>query len=194
MTLKEVRLVRVLIWVLLYLVILFVLIFAVVIPAVKEYREVNRSFVQAKANFLAAEQEHDDILDRLKLLQQKHRKVIGAFENRWNQDMFVQSAGQFFQKVDLKQLDVNLSDPHFRIYELNAMTKMESPQNFYRFLDSLSTIPYVIQADFPIAFKSNGKEIEGVFRIRVYEEKIAKERSYKAPQSLDSNSTSAPME
>ncbi len=187
---KEVRLIRMLIWILLYLVILFFLIFIVVIPAVKEYREVNKSFIKSKAEYMAAQQEHDDILDRLKLLQTKHRKVIAAFENRWDKRFFVQSSKKFFQKVELKELDVNLSDPHFKIYELNAMTKMESPQNFYRFLDALPALPFVIQADFPIAFRAHGKEIDGVFRIKVFEEKRAKEST----QNLENNLTSAPME
>ena len=188
MSLKEVRLIRMLIWILLYLVILFVLIFAVVIPSVKEYKRVNGEYVQSKAEFMAAEQEHDDIFDRLKVLQSKHRKITEAFENRWDEKIFIKSAQKFFQKADLKRLDVNLSDPHFRIYELNAMTKMESPQNFYRFLDAFPSLPYVIQADFPIAFRAQKGEIEGVFRIRVF-----KERGTKDQAGIDeSNSSSAP--
>lgn len=190
MSLKEVRLVRMLIWVLLYLILLFILIFAVVIPAVKKYREVNRLYAQSRAEFMAAQQEHDDILDRLKVLQSKHRKVIGAFEKRWDRDLFLQSAGKFFKKAELKEVDINITDPRFKIYELNAVTKMESPQSFYRFLDNLANLPFVIQADFPIAFKANGGDIEGVFKIRVFEEK----RSHKGVQSLENNSTSAPVE
>jgi len=178
-----------LMWILLYLVVLFVLIFALVIPSVKEYKRVNGIYVQSKAEFMAAEQEHDEIFDRLKVLQSKHRKITEAFENRWDEKVFIRSAEKFFQKADLKQLDVNLSDPNFRVYELNAMTKMESPQNFYRFLDALSSLPYVIQADFPIAFRAGKGEIEGVFRIRVFEERAEKSQE----ESDESNSSSAPM-
>ncbi len=190
MNLKEVRLVRMLIWILLYLVVVFLLIFAVVIPSVKEYKRVNGEYARSKAEFMAAEQEHDEISDRLKVLQGKHRKITEAFENRWDEKLFIESAGRFFQKVDLKPVDLNLSDPHFKIYELNAMTKMESPQNFYRFLDALSSLPYVIQADFPIAFRAEKSEIEGVFRIRVFEERGEKGQE----ASEESNSSSAPME
>ncbi len=190
MSLKEVRLVRMLIWILLYLVIVFMLIFALVIPSVKEYKRVNGEYTRSKAEFMAAEQEHDEIFDRLKVLRSKQRKVTEAFENRWNEKLFIESAEKFFQKVDLKPIDVNLSDPHYKIYELNAMTKMESPQNFYRFLDALSSLPYVIQADFPIAFRADKGEIEGIFRIRVFEER--REKSQEA--SDDSNSSSAPTE
>ncbi len=185
MSLKEVRLIRMLIWILLYLVILFLLIFTVVIPSVKEYKRINKKYVQSRAEFMAAEQEYNEISDRLKSLHGRHRKVIEAFENRWDEKVFVKSARKYFQKIGLKLIDVNQTDSHYKIYEINAYTRMESPQNFYRFLDSLSSSPFVVQADFPIAFKANGEEIEGIFRIRVFEEK-----RLKSQQSRSENNSS----
>jgi hypothetical protein len=172
MSLKEIRLIRLLIWILFYLVVLFVLIFAVVIPVVRKYKEVNREYAEQKARYLAAKNDHDTIFDRLKTLQSKERKAIVAFANRWDEKRFVETAKKYFNAVEMVPVDVNESDAHYKIYEINAKAKMESPQNFYKFLEALPGIPYVIQADFPIAFRSNGRdEIEGIFRIRVYEER-----------------------
>ncbi len=172
MSLKEIRLIRILMWILFYLLILFALIFAVVIPAVKAYKNVNGRFAESKARYLAAKQEHDTIFGRLQELRDKNRKAIHAFENPWDEKRFVRTARRYFQSVAMTPIDVNDSDRHFRVYEISARAKMESPQNFYRFLEALPGVPYVVQADFPIAFRSYGKDqIEGVFRIRVYEEK-----------------------
>ncbi|WP_353661850.1 hypothetical protein [Hydrogenimonas sp. SS33] len=182
MSFKEIRLIRMLMWVLFYLVVLFILIFAVVVPAVKAYKQTNAEHAEIKARYMAAKNEHDTILDRLKVLQSKNRKVVEAFENRWDEKAFLAAAKRYFLKVDLKPVDINSSDPHFKVYELNAMAKMDSPQNFYRFLDALPSIPFVIQADFPIAFRAHGgEEIEGVFRIRVYEEKRGSESNASKP-------------
>ncbi len=162
-----------LIWILLYLVLIFILIFALVVPTIKAYKRVNGDYTDAKARYMAAKNEHDTIFERLKSLQAKYRKVVAAFENRWDEKRFVAKAKEYFLQVELMPVEGNTSDPHFKIYEINALTKMESPQNFYRFLDALPSIPFVVQADFPIAFKAHGTdEIEGVFRIRVYEEKL----------------------
>ncbi|WP_456381495.1 hypothetical protein [Hydrogenimonas sp.] len=172
MSFKEIRLIRILMWILLYLVILFLLIFLLVIPAVKSYKSVNNAFVEEKVKFLAAEEEHETLSERLRTLRTENRKVIGAFEKRWDERFFVSRVKPFFSKVDLKPVDINETDRYFRVYEINVMTKMKTPQNFYRFLDGLPSIPYVIQADFPVAFRAHGSdEVEGVFHIRVYEEK-----------------------
>ncbi|WP_300368368.1 hypothetical protein [Hydrogenimonas sp.] len=185
MSFKEIRLIRLLMWILFYLLILFVLIFALVIPAVKSYKAVNKQYAEEKAHYLAAKDEHDTIFDRLKSLQSKNRKIVEAFENRWNEKEFIAKAKNYFLKVDMKPVDVNETDSYFKVYEINAMAKMDSPQNFYKFLDALPSIPFVIQADFPIAFRAHGgDEIEGIFRIRVYEEKLSSAESNRSKPSV----------
>ncbi|WP_456323722.1 hypothetical protein [Hydrogenimonas sp.] len=172
MNFKEIRLIRMLIWVLLYLLLVFSFIFILVIPVVKAYKGVNSDYVDVKARHMAVKNEHDTVFERLKSLQAKYRKVIAAFENRWDEKRFMEQARKYFLQVRLMPVESNVSDPNYKIYEINALTKMESPQNFYRFLESFPSIPFVLQADFPIAFKAHGSdEIEGIFRIRVYEEK-----------------------
>ena len=179
MSFKEIRLIRLLIWVLVYLVTLFVLIFALVVPVVKRYKNVNHRYATQKAAYLQAKNEHDTIFDRFRALKSKNRKIIQAFENRWDEKTFLAKAKSYFESVGLKPVDVNESDPHYKVYEINARARMDSPQNFYRFLEALPSIPYVIQADFPIAFRAlkQGDQIEGIFRIRVYEEKVFKKES-----------------
>lgn len=172
MSLKEIRLIRILMWILLYLVTLFLLIFLLVIPAVKSYKSVNRNYTETRASYMSVRNGFKTIYDRLEALRSKHRRIIEVFGNRWDEEKFIARAKEYFLHIELKPVDINTSDTLFRIYEIDAMTKIDSPQNFYRFLDSLSRIPFAVQADFPIAFKTHGDDrIEGIFRIRVYEEK-----------------------
>jgi hypothetical protein len=110
--------------------------------------------------------------------------VVDAFENRWEEKAFIREASRFFSRVVVKPLETNASDPHYKIYEIDARTSMASPQNFYRFVDRLPNLPNVIRIDFPIVFRAVGNdEIEGVFRIKVYEEK---------PLSAESNASKQP--
>ncbi len=161
-----------LVWILFYLILLFVLIFLLVVPLVKSYKEVHSVYQETRQKYMRVQNRHENIQNHLKNLQVKYRKVVSAFENRWNERDFVNRAGKYFLKVALTPIEANITDSHFKVYKLNVSTKMKSPQNFYRFIDALSSMPYVVQTDFPIAFKANGgDEIEGVFRIYVYEER-----------------------
>ena len=187
MNFKEIRLIRLLMGILLYLIVLFVLIFVVAIPVVKSYKAVRGDYVAQKRLFQEIQTEHDTVYDRFKSVRAKHRKVIESFENRWDEARFIKAAEGYFDRFEMKLLDANASgDGRFRVYEVSARTGMKTPQNFYRFLDALPNMPYVIAADFPIAFRStDGETIEGVFHLRVYEES----RENNASSSLESNAS-----
>ena len=186
MNLKEVRLVRLLMWVLLYLVTIFVLMFAAVVPAVKDYKAIRKEYLAQKRHLEEVRERHDTVFERLKTVQARHRKVIEAFENRWNEKDFLRRAKGYFERLTLQPVETNASEGRYRIYEINARTGMKSPGSFYRFLDALPGMPYVIAADFPIAFRSvGGESIEGVFRIKVYEERQKKSAS----SSSDANAS-----
>ncbi len=172
MNLKEVRLIRLLSGILLYLVLLFILIFALVIPAVKSYKSVRESFTAQKERFERAKERYDTVFDRYRALKAKHRKVLEAFENRWDEARFAQTAQSYFDTFSMRLLENNATDGRYRLYEINAKTSMDTPRKFYNFLDALPNMPYVVAADFPIAFQAvDNRTIEGVFRVRVYEER-----------------------
>ena len=171
MIFKEIRLIRLLMWILVYLVVVFVLIFAAVVPLVKSYRHTKTLYIRQKSEFGRLSEDHKSVLSRLKNLQEKNRKLIQAFDNRWDRKAFEKMAGRYFKTFSLTAAEGNLSIPHFVIYKFRAQTTMKTPQNFYRFIDELGTMPYVVLIDFPIAFESHGGDIiEGVFRIGVHEE------------------------
>ena len=182
MNFKEIRLIRLLLWVLFYLVLLFALIFLLVVPLVKGYKSSHMAYIKTKSEYMKIRQKHDDTLHRLKTLQSKYRKVVAAFENRWDEKDFERRCKMYFLEVALTPVETNGSDPRFKIYQLHALTTMQSPQNFYRFIDALPSMPYVVQADFPIAFKAHGGDkIEGIFKIRIYEERPPSESNLSKP-------------
>jgi hypothetical protein len=191
MNFKEIRLIRLLLWILFYLIALFLAIFLFIIPMVKSYKQTRKANVRERLAFTQLRDDHDMVYEKLKALQQKHRKAISAFETPWNEKAFVQKAERFFLAITLKPLDTNRSDPQYRIYEINARTRMDSPQNFYRFIEAIPNFSHVIEADFPIAFRSVGRdEIEGVFNIRVYEEKPpSADRNASQNRSSESNAS-----
>ena len=179
MNFKEIRLIRLLVLILLYIILLFILVFGMVIPVVKQYKSESRTYHTLQNRYEMIKKEHEDTFKKLKSLQHKNRKIIETFEKEWNEKVFLEKAKIFFIKSELKLVDDNLSEPHFTIYKFSATTQMKSPENFYRFMESLPLMPFAIQTDFPITFSSNGDLINGVFQIKVFHEnKRSKKNSF----------------
>jgi len=184
---KEIRIIRILVLILFYMILLFVLIFGMVIPAIKEYKKKNKSFYTTQNEYEEIKSKHEAIYSKLKSLQYKNRKIVETFEREWNEKDFLDKANEFFLKTELKLVDQNNSNKYFKVYELDATTQMSSPENFYRFMESLPLMPFAIQADFPLTFSSNGDLISGVFRIKVFNEK--KDQKLSSKENNSSNST-----
>ena len=187
MNFKEIRLIRILVLILFYMIFLFILIFGLVIPAIKSYKTESKNFYVTQNMFEEIKSEHESIYDKLKSLQYKNRKIVEIFEREWDEKVFLDKTNEFFLKTKLKLIDQNGSGKYFKVYELDATTQMRSPENFYRFMESLPLMPFAIEADFPLTFSSNGDLISGVFRIKVFNEK--KDQKSSSKENNSSNST-----
>ena len=183
MNFKEIRLIRLLVLILLYIILLFILVFGMVIPVIKQYKSESKTYYTLQNKYEMIKKEHEDVYEKLKSLQHKNRKIIETFQKEWDEKVFLKKAKIYFIKSELKLVDSNLSEPHFTIYKFSATTQMRSPENFYRFMEALPLMPFVIQADFPISFNSNGNLISGVFQIKVFHESINENNVSKSTES-----------
>lgn len=189
MSFKEIRLIRLLVLILMYIIILFILIFGIVIPIIKQYKINSKTYHTVQNKYEMIKSEHEAIYDKLKFLQHKNRKIIEVFEKDWDEKLFLGKAKLFFVKSKLKLVESNISDSYYTIYEFDATTQMASPENFYRFMEALPSMPFVIQADFPLSFYSKGDLISGVFQIKVYHEKEVDENISKEKTELKNENT-----
>ena len=148
----------------------FVLLFAffILIPSGQEYR-FSRSVTSKHENELSQYQQlNDDTLKQLQSLQTKHQNVIKAFENSFNQAKFTAKNRQYFQNLTLTKVKKVDRQSPFDLYEVNATSKINSPEVFYNFLDSLNKGDWIIGVNFPIHFQKEGEFIVASFTMRVY--------------------------
>ena len=137
----------------------FVLIFAfwVLIPAGKEYRQMRATTNKYSMELSQYQQINDETLQSLKELQDKHRNVITAFDNDFDQERFIAQNRKFFQNLQISKLQKLEEKQPFELYEVNATSKIDSPVVFYSFLDSLNKGDWIIGVNFPIHFQREGE-------------------------------------
>jgi len=186
---KEIRLIRLLVLILLYMIILFILVFGIVIPVIKQYKLKSKTYHTVQNEYEVVKNEYEAIYDKFKFLQHKNIKIIETFEKDWDEKLFLKKAKMFFVKSKLKLIENNISSQYYTIYEFDATTQMASPENFYRFMEALPLMPFVIQADFPISFYSKDNLISGVFQIKVFHEKEVDENISKEREELENENT-----
>jgi hypothetical protein len=150
------------------LIFVFLFAFFVLIPSGQEYRLARNETNKHAAELSQFEQLNDDTHGQLKSLQEKHRSIINAFANTFNQAKFIAENKKYFQNLTVSKLTKVDRQTPFDLYEVNATSKIDSPVVFYNFLDSLNKSHWVIGVNFPIHFQKEGEFIVSSFTMRVY--------------------------
>ena len=153
---------------LLLLIIVLLFSFLVLIPQGKEYRIARLEKKQALVDYRQYQQWHDEISAKLKNEQSKHKNIISAFETTFNPQRFVEKNKEYFSSLKLQEIHLKSRDTNFALFEVNATSNINSPKQFYNFLDSLNKSNWIIAINFPINFKRVGKNVNTSFTINVY--------------------------
>jgi len=163
------------------LIVVFIFAFLFLIPKGKEYRIEKRIMSVERKNERTYRRWYEQTLSELKEMKSENRHIINAFSNDFNAKAFVQEAKESFETITLskvEKIDENMS--HFDLYEVNATSKIDSPQNFYDFLERVNKSDWIVKVNFPIRFEREGEMIRSSFTMRVYNSRYESEANASA--------------
>ena len=159
--------------------------FLFLIPKGKEYRSLRLESKKEFQQLELAQNRYDNIHNRLKDLQLQHRDTIGAFDKLFNPDRFERLYKKEFTDLYLTEVTTFESNGTFKIYEVNATSKITSPQSFYNFLENVNKSEWIIGVNFPIHFERDGDKIRSSFTMKVHNKPAEKEMPTKAKEKSE---------
>jgi hypothetical protein len=149
--------------------------FFFLIPKGKEYRLLR---LEAKKEFQQLEltqNRHDIVFNRLKELQAENRHTISAFDTPFNTERFERLYKKEFTDLYLTEVTTFDTNGTFKVYEVNATSKIISPESFYTFVDGVNKSEWIIGVNFPIHFERDGDKIRSSFTMKVYNNEDGKQ-------------------
>ncbi|HLD22607.1 MAG TPA: hypothetical protein VJA83_01605 [Sulfuricurvum sp.] len=159
--------------------------FLFLIPKGKEYRSLRLESKKEFQQLELAQNRYDNTHNRLKDLQLQHRDTIGAFDKLFNPDRFERLYKKEFTDLYLTEVTTFESNGTFKIYEVNATSKITSPQSFYNFLENVNKSEWIIGVNFPIHFERDGDKIRSSFTMKVHNKPAEKEMPAKAKEKSE---------
>lgn len=142
--------------------------FKVLIPKGKEYRVQRVELKKELKEYRKYQQFYDETLTVLKDLQSKNRHIIQAFDKPFNPQRFEKQLKTYFSTLQVTKVDRDKDEEGFAVYQVNTSSKINSPTNFYDFLDAVNKSDWIISINFPITFKRDGEMINSSFTMKVY--------------------------
>lgn len=149
---------------------IFVLLFSflLLIPEGKEYRKQRATLKTDRAQHRMYQNFSDTTSQTLEQLQSENRHTITAFERSFNAKRFEKINSTYFSSLKLSAPIQTKSDDEFLVYEVNTTSAINTPQNFYDFLDAVNKSDWIIGINFPINFKRDAEIIRSSFTMKVY--------------------------
>lgn len=142
--------------------------FLLLIPQGKEYRTLRLESKKEMQAFELAQRRYDQTHEKLQELQTRHKKMIAAFNTPFDPERFTRLNKKEFHNLYLTELTEQEGNGTFKVYEVNATSKITSPQSFYHFLENVNNSGWIIGVNFPIHFERDEDNIRSSFTMKVH--------------------------
>lgn len=149
--------------------------FFFLIPKGKEYRTLRLESKKEFQQLELTQNRFDNTKNRLDDLRKVHKHTIGAFDKIFDPGRFERLYKKEFTDLYLTEMTAVEGNGTFKVYEVNATTKISSPQSFYNFLENINKSEWVIGVNFPIHFERDGDKIRSSFTMKVHNKPSEKE-------------------
>lgn len=149
---------------------IFVLVFAfsLLIPEGKEYRNKRADLKKESVELKKYEDFRDEVLEKLTELKSENRHIITAFDTAFDAKRFEKIHSPYFNSLTISKKETLPNAGEFNVYEVNTISKINSPKSFYDFLDTVNKSDWIVGINFPISFIRENEIIRSSFTMRVY--------------------------
>ncbi len=142
--------------------------FLVLIPKGSIHRIKNIELSKANQERDLLNGQYQKLNIELTKIESNNKRVISAYKNSFDVEKFKKLNGGYFDSLKIEKIPSKEVEDGFGLYEVSAVSNIDSPKNFYDFLDSVNSSEWIILVNFPINFKRDGKKIQSSFTMKVY--------------------------
>lgn len=140
----------------------------VLIPKGKEYRSLRLENKKEQTVVDTAREHYEMTEKKLKKLEEKNKETIKAYRTDFSPEKFMRLNRAQLQDLFLTEVHLADQNKSFKIYEVNATTKITSPEVFYQFLEKVNHSGWIIGVHFPVHFERDKDLIKLSFTMKVH--------------------------
>jgi len=147
-------------------IIIFLLFLAIFIaPTIKKFKI-------EKKNYFITKLENENSIKKLQLksneykkLFKKNKKIISALQQNFQKKEFIEYTKKYLLIKSIKKSDETIVNKHFKKTTYIVTAFIDSPVNFYQFIESLKNYKNILKIYFPLLLKSQNGKIVLIFKL-----------------------------
>jgi hypothetical protein len=153
----------------LYIIITIFAIAFIIAPSIKTFKKYQSQYYKAKSEYDITKNDYENTLFSLHKLQKQNRHIINAFKRNFDENNFKLFASKYMKVISIDKNSTSVYKKDFlrTVYYVKAI--INSPEDFYKFIDALKDYKYIIKVYFPIDFtKTKNNKIALTLKIEHY--------------------------
>ena len=139
----------------------------IIAPSIKLFKKNQIEYYKTKNDLKNIKRKYEEKTIELKKLKQQNKKIILAFQREFSKKNFILFASKYMNIKSIKELNTSIYKKEFIKTSYLIKAVIQTPQNFYDFIDALKKYKYIIKAYFPVDFEKKNKIIL-IFKIEQY--------------------------
>ena len=149
----------------LFIIIFLFLLILIVAPTIKKFKNSKKEFFKTKIILQDSNKNLEKITQQYKLNFKKNKKIIFALKREFNKENFKLFAKKYMNISNIEDKNSSIYQNKFIKKTYIVTASINSPDNFYKFVNATQNYKNILKIYFPIVFKSKENNIQLLFKI-----------------------------
>ena len=152
----------------LFIIVFLLLLATLVAPSIKKFKKIKRDYYITQVNYNNSEEELSKVLLKYKDTSKENRKIILALKRDFDVNNFKHFANNYMKILNVKEKNTSIYEKYFIKTTYIVTAKLNSPDNFYKFIKASKNYKNLLKIYFPIIFKSKNKDILLLYKLEAF--------------------------
>jgi hypothetical protein len=149
----------------LFIVVFLFLLAVLVAPSIRYFKTQKIQYSQLRVESDKTDKQLTKISTKYKKLFRENRKTIFALKRDFKKDSFKNFAKKYMEIIDIEDRNSSIYQKKFIKKTYIVTASLDTPINFYRFVDDIKNYKNVLKVYFPIVFKAKNGKLKLLFKM-----------------------------
>jgi len=152
----------------LFFIVFLIFLVILLVPTIKKFKEIKTTYYQTKIETDKYDKKMEKLSKEYKIIYSNNRKIILSLKREFDKEAFKNFSSKFMKIQNIKEENQSIYRKYFIKKTLVITSTIDSPINFYKFVDEVKNYKNILKIYFPIVFKAKNGDIRLIYKMEYF--------------------------
>jgi hypothetical protein len=152
----------------LFFIVFLLFLVVLLVPTIKKFKTIKTDYYQTKIETDKYERKMEKLAEEYKKIYTKNRKIILSLNREFDKEAFKNFSAKFMKINNITENNQTKYKQYFIKKTFVVSSTIDTPINFYKFVDEIKNYKNVLKIYFPVVFKAKNGEIKLIFKMEYF--------------------------